>query len=91
MIYGIDKILQLSHPKFHQKNMKNMITALTNDYPLLFIFHAIHIRLKYFCNNTTAQKVGKNERNRYSTISYIKFSEAFSHISRRINLEPVFV
>ena len=56
-----------------------MITALTNGYPLLFIFHAIHIRLKYFCNNITAQKVGKNERNRYSTIIHKIFRSILSY------------
>jgi len=58
MIYGmIEKILQLSHPKFYQKDMKNMIVVLLkNSYTISFIFYIIYTKIKYYCNETISQK-----------------------------------
>jgi len=48
VIYGLtDKIINLSHPRFHEKNFTDIINLLLNNgYPLEFIFSNIHNRLK---------------------------------------------
>jgi len=43
----VDKVLRLSHPKFHAKNLNFIIKIfLDNDYPIEFIFDAIRMRIK---------------------------------------------
>jgi len=43
----VDKVLRLSHPKFHEKNLNFIIKIfLDNDYPIEFIFEAIRTRIK---------------------------------------------
>jgi len=50
VIFGLtDKILNISHPKFQQKNFIECIKLLLiNGYPLEFIFHNIHNKIKKF-------------------------------------------
>jgi len=43
----MDKVLRLSHPKFHAKNLNFVIKIfLDNDYPIEFIFDTIRTRVK---------------------------------------------
>jgi len=43
-----DRILLLSHPRFHSKNLEEMINILINNYyPLKLIFSTIKNRIKY--------------------------------------------
>lgn len=47
----VNKVLLLSHPKFHQKNLKRIINILQdNDYPLNFIFDTMNSRFKALLN-----------------------------------------
>ncbi|KAG5341193.1 ELOV1 protein, partial [Acromyrmex charruanus] len=49
----LDRILLLSHPKFHEKNISELIhTLLNNGYPLKFIFSTINNRIKTLENRT---------------------------------------
>ena len=44
----VDRIVRLSHSRFHKKNLTNAIYSfLNNGYPLSLIFSAIQERLKY--------------------------------------------
>jgi len=44
----IDRALLLSHPRYHEENLCQIIKILlNNDYPLKFIFEIVHKRLKY--------------------------------------------
>jgi len=54
-----DKIFFLSHPLFHQKNLKNIINNLINNgYHIKFIFTTITQRLKYnFCKNNSNSNI----------------------------------
>jgi len=47
----------LSHPRFHEKNLKFIIeTFVNNNYPLQFIFDTIHMRLKSLFNKRTKKQ-----------------------------------
>ena len=47
IIGQLDRILLLSHPKFHEKNISDLIhILLSNNYPLKFIFSTIKNRIK---------------------------------------------
>jgi len=47
IIFGmVDKIILLSHPRFHQKNLIESVRVLLNNgYPLPFIFNTIRSRI----------------------------------------------
>ncbi|KYN28332.1 hypothetical protein ALC57_02245 [Trachymyrmex cornetzi] len=49
----LDRIIYLSHPSFHTKNITNMINILLeNGYPLEFLFSTINCRLKSLIHNS---------------------------------------
>jgi len=51
----------LSHPRFHEKNLKFIIeTFISNNYPLQFIFDAIHMWLKSLFNKQTKKQITDN-------------------------------
>jgi len=52
IIYGlIDRTILLSHPEFHEKNLKGVIkTLLDNCFPLPLIFSTINTRIKTLAN-----------------------------------------
>jgi len=54
MIYGLfDRILLLSHSRFHLKNIIDMINILfSNGHPLTFIFLTIHTHIKFYINQS---------------------------------------
>jgi len=82
----IDKAFLLSHPKYHEKNLKFIIeTFITNNYPLQFIFETFYMRLKsLFKKRTKKQNLESSEekkRNRWFLIPYIKnISDKFKNI-----------
>jgi len=56
----IDKALLLSHPRYHEANLCQVIETLLDDNcPLKFIFDIVHKRLKY---HSTKNKNGRSER-----------------------------
>jgi len=50
LIYGlVDKTVLLSHPRYHQKNIIEIVKVLLNNgYPLPFIFHTINSRISLY-------------------------------------------
>jgi len=52
IVYGlIDRTILLSHPMFHEKNLKEIInTLLKNWFPLPFMFTTINTRIKTLAN-----------------------------------------
>jgi len=99
IVYGlIDRILLLSHPKFHEKNLVHAInTLLNNCFPLPFIFATINTRIKMLIynnnnnkknfNNQCSQKIQKN----FFTIPYVKsISESFLPITRKYGFDTAY-
>jgi len=57
IIGQLDRILFLSHPKFHEKNISNLVhTLLINGCPLKFIFSTIKNRIKTLKNRINLDK-----------------------------------
>jgi len=67
----IDKIVQwLSHPRFQQRNLEDVIQIfLKNSYPLKFIFSTICSRIKYPANKTP--------------LVYLKNKDIFNHTTKK--------
>jgi len=63
IIFGlVDRTLFLSHPKFHEKNLENVIdTLLNNCYPLPFIFSTIIKKIKMLAHKTEVSVLGNNK------------------------------
>jgi len=84
----IDRVLRLSHPKFHKNNFDYIIKILLdNGYPLHLIFSSIRRRLQsipYTQNTTSKEKDEKPPQ--FFTIPYVsiissKFIQFFKNIS----------
>ena len=80
IIDQLDRILFLSHPKYHQKNIEFMINVLLiNDYLLNIIFSIINQRLKKLASRKTLynNNIGNNDdsidhdRKKMFTIPYM--------------------
>ncbi|KYN27980.1 hypothetical protein ALC57_02616 [Trachymyrmex cornetzi] len=96
MIIGLlDRILFLSHPEYHEQNIRDLINVLLkNGYPLNIIFSTINLRIKklskrrnIYVNNMFSENDTDvcNER-KFFTIPYIdKISEKFYSIANKIN------
>ena len=87
----VDKIISLSHPQYHEKNLTRLINILLeNNYPLDFIFSMIHFRLKYlFYKNDTDG--AKPKAKRFFTIPYISsVSEKFLSFSHKYDCNVAF-
>lgn len=62
----VDKIMLLSHPSFHEKNVKFMINILLlNNYPVHLIFTITNYRIKFLFNNKSS--IDKNKTSIAST------------------------
>jgi len=98
VIFGLtDKIINLSHPKFHQKNFTESINLLLNNgYPLEFIFSNIHNRIKKLFhqkshNISTIPHTSDEPQNKYFTVPYIKYmSKSFKSISKKFGFPLAF-
>jgi len=98
LIFGLtDKIINLSHPKFHQKNFTESINLLLNNgYPLDFIFSNIHNRIKKLIhqklhNTTTIPHTSEEFQNKYFTVPYIKYmSKSIKSISKKFGFPLAF-
>jgi len=84
----VDRAFLLSHPEFHEKNLKFVIrTLLDNDYPLNFIFKVMTNRIKSLVNNKTfkqnrtTEDINETETTKWFTIPYVgNFSEKFRRV-----------
>jgi len=83
----VDKILFLSHPKFHEKNLKKTIELLLeNCFPFFFIFCIINKRIKHIAySNNKFNKDDKEQKQvaekEYFTIPYVNnISESFTPV-----------
>lgn len=97
----IDRAFLLSHPTFHQKNFKFVIsTLLDNGYLKNLIFNWIGERLKALINNKKTIKNDNispnntNENNSFLTVSYIDdlehdYKQISTIIDRRITFKGV--
>jgi len=91
IIYGlIDKILFLSHPKFHEQNLKKTIKLLLdNCFPLFFNFCTINKRIKqiaYSINKFNKDNKEQKQvvRKEYFTIPYVNsILESFTLVCAR--------
>jgi len=91
IVYGlVDKVLLLSHPMFHETNLKKAIDVLLdNCFPLTFIFSTINMRIKqlfYKGNNSNKEdkKLTSSAKNEYFTIPYVNsVSESFLPVCER--------
>jgi len=78
IIYGmVDRVLKLSDPDFHNKNIIEIIKILLrNSYPLKFIFISIRNRIKYQLHKSNKKNNTNNDNtknnNSYFSIPYIK-------------------
>jgi len=100
----IDKILLLSYPKFHQKNIEETINILLNNsYPLQFIFSSIRSRINFMIKKDPSKIFKKKERGNtskiadntnkkdYFTVPHIyTISESFSPIAKKFNFNIFF-
>jgi len=82
----IDRVFLLSHPRFHEKNLKFVVeTFVSNNYSLQFIFDRIHMRLKSLFNKQTKKQITDNtneQRTTWFVIPFIKkVTEKFRNIS----------
>jgi len=97
IVYGlIDRTVLLSHPQFHEKNLKHIIgTLLDNCFPLPFIFSTINTRLKTLANKFVTEinmndndKLMMEDKKNFFTIPYIKsISESFLPIARKYGFD----
>jgi len=94
----VDKVLRLSHPKFHEKNLNLIIKIfLDNDYPIEFIFDTIRTRVKTLAhkkpitqtNDTTIN--GDVDKIKWFTIPYIPIvSEQIKNMIKLHNVKLAF-
>jgi len=86
IFYLFDRVLQLSHPRFHTKNLEESIRVLINNgYPLKFIFSTINNRLYHLIKNgiKVREKTDLADHN-FFTIPYINgISEKFRNLAKK--------
>jgi len=96
IISMIDRAFLLSHPKYHEKNLKFIIeTFINNNYPLQFIFDTTYMRLKsLFKRRTKKQSLegsDKRKKNCWFLIPYIKkVSDKFKNIANVLESKLAF-
>jgi len=94
----IDKIILLSHPRFHHKNsIESVKVLLNNGYPLLFIFNTIRSRLTLhskkefltlFKNTDIDNNLELTSKKEFFTIPYIKsISESFIPVTNKYGFD----
>ncbi|XP_024891393.1 uncharacterized protein LOC112467144 [Temnothorax curvispinosus] len=86
----IDRVFKLSHPKFHEKNLKLVIhILLQNCYPLEFIFKVMQERLKFlFSNSGNTDDENSIDRVPYFTIPYVpQLTEKYKNLTKDLNVK----
>ena len=90
----MDKIIKLSHSKFHKKDFINIINILLkNNYPFDFIFVTINLKtLFYKTDNNNNDNSSLSLKRTFFIISYINsVSNRFIPISTRLNHQIAFM
>jgi len=92
----IDRIILLSHPKYHEKNLNFMIeTFLGNGYPLEFIINTTSIRLKKLFNKKTKiqnENINDDGYKGWFLIPFIpKLTEKFKNIANMLKSKLAFI
>lgn len=97
IIIGLtDRIVMLSHPRFHEKNLTKAIKILLdNCYPLDFIFNTIRDRLKKLLfkndHNINVEVSENNNNKKWFTVPFTDTtSREFSSIIRNCNFRLAF-
>jgi len=99
IIFRLVRTLFLSHPKFHEKNLENVIdTLLNNHYSLPFIFSIINTRIKmlshrteFACNNNDKTIDQQPSNKDYFIVPYVNsISENFLPIARRFGFHMAY-
>ncbi|KYQ55827.1 hypothetical protein ALC60_05264, partial [Trachymyrmex zeteki] len=87
----IDKIIILSHPRFHQKNLIDAVQIfLNNGYPLPCIFSIIETSVKFHIHKEHSTH-NAYIKEKYFTISYVKsIFESFLPISSMFHYKLAF-
>ena len=89
IIGQFDRILFLSHPKFHEKNISDLVhTLLINSYPLEFICSTIKNRIKTLENRINLDKNSdwnNNENDSNSNLRKKFFVPYLSKVSKKFN------
>jgi len=92
-----DKIINMSHPSYHQKNFIETINLLLkNGYPLEFIFSNIQNRIKKLFlkkshNTSIIPHTSNDPPKKYFTVPYIKhISNSFKFISVKFGCPMAF-
>jgi len=69
----VDRVLRLSHPKFHKENLDRVIKILLdNGYPLFLIFNTIRRRIFLRLNHSqTSQKEAIAKQTQFFTIPFV--------------------
>jgi hypothetical protein len=93
----VDRAFLLSHPRYHQKNIKFIIdTLLSNDYPLTFIFDTINTRIKSLLYKRTRIQnepppTNEESRGHWFTVPYVPYiSEKFKNVVTDLNVNLSF-
>jgi len=95
VIYGlVDKIVLLTNPIFHQKNLETSIkNLLNNGYPIEFIFNTINKRIKHLHNTKDNKDKKDNNMNNlpYCSIPFLNnYSQKLSQILSKYNIKTAF-
>ena len=96
----VDKVLFLSHPKFHHANMESLINSLLrNGYPLQLVFKIIKNRIKSLSNKDNFETISYCDQNcdlniierKHFPIPYIKgASEKFNLVLNKYKFQPAY-
>ncbi|KYN10278.1 hypothetical protein ALC57_17593, partial [Trachymyrmex cornetzi] len=99
IIGQLDRIIFLSHPKFHTRNIEMMINNfLNNGYPLDFLFSTINKRIdtlssrkNVYSNACSYQNSNSVNFDNFFIVPYIKdVSEKFKPVAKKNNLKVAF-
>jgi len=93
-MYGlIDRVIRLSHPRFHENNFDHIIKVLLdNGYPLDLIFSSIRRRLytRSYGNRTKSNEQEKRASIPYFVIPYVScVSKNFIHFFKNISFSKL--
>jgi len=89
----VDKILKLSHPKYHHKNISNTIQILLNNgYPLPFIFSNINNRIRHVLYDSTDDTTKNNKKKKFFIkVPFIEnVTPKMLNITKKHNINTIF-
>ncbi|KYN15994.1 hypothetical protein ALC57_11760 [Trachymyrmex cornetzi] len=93
----LDRIIFLSHPNFHTKNITNMINDLINNgYPLEFLFNTINNRIKSLTykvehKNNKNNDLSDSQIKKFVTLPYVSnITEKLKHLYKKYNINVAY-